>query len=256
MAEFKIGDKVVRHDVFQAGEWSLFCARTGHADNAVFSVIQGNDSFIQVAPDGFWWDSSCFRTATGLEEHQGASLSAEDRLRESDAHIECLRELLDIAWRKVDELQAEVARCCGTVADKTAMEEQIAELEELLDVRNEQLTTQALRNNRQSAEMDDLVEQRDAAVTAAKSLGEEVQALRQDRRSLRLGFHSLDGLFGALNAGLADIDFGLLRSQLNLISDMAAEQGNGADAKLCADAYQVVDFVDRALADWRVGRDE
>lgn len=151
MAEFKIGDKVVRKEPFRYGGWELDCAMNDHAVDGVFQVealrpLTGRITLIGL-PGG--WDESSFRLATGLEEHQNSALSAEDRLRESDAHIECLRELLDIERRKVDELQAEVARCCGTVADKAAMEGKIANLltlnnnlSERLEAANDLLNTQ------------------------------------------------------------------------------------------------------------------
>jgi len=94
---------------------------------------------------------------------------------------------------------------------------------------------------------DESNDQRDAAVIAAKALGDEVQKLREDRRMWRMNAAEWDGLFMALSAGVEDIDLGQLVTQLDLIGRMADEQGNGADARLCFDASQVVAMVEHTL---------
>lgn len=240
MAEFKVGDKVVRKENLIYGGWELDCARNDRSVSEVFTVSGTWGSLIAVDGIPGHWNEECFRLATGLEERQDSTLPAEDRLRESDAHIECLRELLDIEKRKVDELQAEVARCCGTVANKADMEEKIANLLKL----NNDLSDRVCDLIEQ---LHDVTDQRDAATTAAKSLGDEVQKLREDRRMWRMTAAEWDGLFMALSAGVEDIDLGQLVTQLDQIGRMADEQGNGADAKLCFDASQVVAMVVRTL---------
>lgn len=226
MAEFKIGDKWVRKESLIYGGWELDCARNDRSVSEVFTVSGVWGDLLQLDGLPGHWKNDCFRPATGLDEHQSSALSAEDRLRESDAHIECLRELLDIEKRRVSELQAEVSRCCGTVADKVVMEDKIAKL---------------LKYNTE------LRDQCDAAVLAAKTLGDEVQKLRQERREFRMGMAELRGILSALEDGVADVDLLLLSSQLDQIGRMCDEQGNGADAKLAFDAAQVVDMVERTL---------
>lgn len=129
----------------------------------------------------------------------------------------------------VDALASEVARCCGTVAAKEEMQRLIAELKEQLAQANDQ---------------------RDAAVLAAKTLGDEVQELRMECREYRHALASIKGPIAELRAGVEDIDTGTLSSQLDQIGRMADEQGNGADAKMCFDASQVLDMVERFLSSY------
>lgn len=122
----------------------------------------------------------------------------------------------------MSDLQEQVALCCGTVADKEKMQQLLAEL----------------------------TDQRDAAVLAAKTLGDEAQHLRQERREYRRGLAEAWGLLTNLEAGVVDIDLLVLSSQLDQIGRMCDEQGNGADARLAFDAAQVVDMVGRTLTEF------
>lgn len=234
MAEFKIGDKVVREKHYQYGQWEIECARNDVAVDAVFEVAHVLPDDIRVKGLPWEWDASCFRLATGLEEHQDSALPAEDRLRESDAHIECLRDLLAVEKQKVAELQDEVSRCCGTVADKAAMEEKVAKLLSL--------------NNDLSDKVSELADQRNVAVAAAKSLGQDLRVARKEARWARFAKGHLSGLCDALFAATADIDLHHVAPQLYLLAQMCEEQGNGADAALAYNAAQVVELTAMTLA--------
>lgn len=229
MAEFKIGDKVVRKESLIYGGWELDCARNDRAVSEVFTVSGVWGDLLQLDGLPGHWKNDCFRPATGLEEHQNSALSAEERLRESDAHIECLRELLDIEKRRVSELQAEVSRCCGTVADKAAMEEKVAKLLSL--------------NNELSDRVSDLADQREAAVFAAKSLGEDVRVLRANARLLRLYQQLLNGVLNGLYDALEDIDVVALGKQLGSIGLICEQDDNGADANMLYAAASVCEVL-------------
>lgn len=238
MAEFNIGDKVVRNASVN-GAWSIACEENTVNVMAVCTVTKvwggGDISVAEVIPKGgcLGWSSCYFRLATGLEIHQNSALPAEDHIAENNAHVECLRDLLEVEKQrvatlqdKVAELRDELSKCCGTVADKPKMELVVKQLSDDLVAANDQ---------------------RDAAVLAAKTLGDEVQHLRQERREYRRGLAEAVGLLTTLEAGVSDVDLLVLSSQLDQIGRMCDEQGNGADAKLAFDAAQVVDMVERTL---------
>lgn len=256
MATLKRGDKVVCREEFRHGLWAHTCAMNDRAADEVFTIDTVGNVTGGVTLEGMngFWSGRCFRLATGLEEHQSVGLPAEDRLLEANAHIECLRE--KIAW-----LESELRKCCGTVADKPNLEkvvkqlsDEVTELKHTIDVQAQDLA-EAQSNlksikeyasiaDRQRNEAED---QRDAAVLAAKSFGEEVHNLRQDCRGLRVNVAELDGQLAALEAGVEDIDLKQLSNQLTLIGNMAYEQGNEADGKMCLDAAQVVCLLDHML---------
>lgn len=243
MAEFKIGDRVVRKENIRHGGWELECARNDKATDDIFQVegllpLTGRVTLVGLPVA---WDESSFRLATSLEEHQGTGLPAEDRLRESDAHIECLRELLDIERRKVDELQAEIARCCGTVANKAVMEDKIAKLLSLNNDLSDHVSDLI-------GQLHDVTDQRDAAVLTAKALGEDLRVARKEARWARFAKRHLSGLCDALFAATADIDLHHVATQLYLLAQMCEEQGNGADATLAYNAAQVVELTAMTLA--------
>lgn len=255
MAEFNIGDKVVRQEHYRDGQWAISCAQNDRAADEVFTVESAVEGAISLCGVGGVWDAFGFRLATGLEEHQSVGLPAEDRLREANAHIECLRE-------KIAGLESELRKCCGTVADKPNLEKVVKQLSDEVTELHSKLAMyemdeeSLMRQDSLTTQLAEITDQRDAAVLAAKSLGDEVQKLREDRRELRLNYKALDGLLSSLDHAVADIDLQQLSRQLGQIGEMADEQGNGADAKMCFDSAQVVDFVQRVLADWHVGQDE
>ena len=335
MAEFNVGALVVRKESYRYGTWERECALNDRSTDDIFTVDASMELSGRVGLVGLpgSWDASCFRLATSLEEHQDSALSAEDRLRESDAHIECLRELLDIEKRRVSGLQAEVARCCGTVADKAVMEDKIAkllklnnELSDKLYEANEQLgrtarhsddiavdvfgrhmkaklrecrgrgkggwedpsqcpteylgqllvdelakggdpidvanycmmlyqrgvhditdldCNQILELRRELAEVED---QRDAAVAAAKALGEDLRIAREEVRWARFARTHLGGIGDALFNSTSDIDMPHTVSQLRLLAQMCEDNGNGADAALAYNAAQVVELTAKTLS--------
>lgn len=210
MSKFKVGDKVVRLGARRDTSWQIGCARNNVTDDFIGTVDgvmdeewsgRGSIKLKEFSSDRGpcdWWDATYFTYAPA----PAAS---------------------------VDALASEVARCCGTVADKEEMQRLIAELKEQLAQANDQ---------------------RDAAVLAAKTLGDEVQELRRERREYRVGVAGAKGHVSTLMAGIADIDLGTLSSQLDQIGRMADEQGNGADAKMCFDASQVLDMVERFLSSY------
>lgn len=223
MAIFNAGDKVVRQEHYRDGQWAISCAQNDRAADEVFTVESAAEGDISLCGVDMVWDASCFRLATGLE--------------------------------------AELRKCCGTVADKPNLEkvvkqlsDEVTELKHTIDVQDQDLAEAESKlksikeyasiADRQRTEAEDL---RDAAVAAAKSLGDEVQKLREDRRMWRMNAAEWDGLFMALSAGVEDIDLGQLVTQLDQIGRMADEQGNGADARLCFDAAQVVAMVEHTL---------
>lgn len=285
MSQFKVGDKVVRMYAFQDSTWSTACARKDVPMGGVFVIDLVSDDSISVEGLPGYWGADCFRAATGLEEPQDSALPAADRLREYAARIECLLDLLEAERQRVAALQAEVSRCCGTVADKEEMQRLVAALERDLDTRQNQLDVVMKRNNALSDQIKAANDQRDAAVAAAqtqaaeiqrlqqqvaafqadvgdaidlaeaarhtaRTLGNEVQELRMERREYRHALASFKGPIAELRAGVEDIDTGTLSSQLDQIGRMADEQGNGADAKLCFDASQVLDMVERFLSNY------
>lgn len=262
MAEFKIGDKVVRKENFQHGAWERGCALSDKAATEVFTITDCDAGCVWLEGHTAFWDAFCFRLATGLEENQGVGLSAEDRLRESDAHIECLRELLDIERRQVGNLlalnnvlvdqaahlqakiaglQAEVARCCGTVADKEVMQRSLDELNLVLGA----VSTERDVLKRAIAHR---VDERDAAVAAAKSLGEDLRVAREEVRWARFAKSHIAGLCDALFTATADIDLSHVAGQLRLLAQMCEDNGNGADAALAYNAAQVVELTSSTLS--------
>lgn len=208
MSKFRIGDKVVRLAEHRNEPWQRRCARhnvtydfIGTVDGVMVAEGSRRVKLKEFSSDRepcAWWDAAYFTYAPA----PAAS---------------------------VDALASEVARCCGTVADKEEMQRLIAELKEQLAQANDQ---------------------RDAAVLAAKTLGDEVQELRRERREYRVGVAGAKGHVSTLMAGIDDIDLGTLSSQLDQIGRMADEQGNGADAKMCFDASQVLDMVERFLSSY------
>lgn len=208
MSQFKVGDKVVRLAAHRDDTWRIACARRDLTYDAVVTVsgllVVGASNHSNIKLQEFnsnsvhddWWDADYFTYA------QATTAS-------------------------VDALSSEVARCCGTVADKEEMQRMVAELKEQL------------------AQASD---QRDAAVLAAKTLGDEVHELRRERRGYRVEVAEANGHVSTLMAGIEDIDLGSLWRQLEQIGQMADEQGNGADAKMCFDASQVLSLVERFLS--------
>lgn len=274
MSKFSVGDKVVRKSENLGGYWEPDCKQRGVDTAAVFTVNKPG-TYLGLAELPGQWLSTMFRLATDLEIHQNSALPVEDHIAENNAHIECLRDLLEVEKQRVAtlqdtvaELQAEVSRCCGTVADKEKMQQLTEELKQELTAAHFTIDNQAtnitelkrlladanLAVGAISTEREVLkraitnrVDERDAAVLAAKTLGDEVQHLRQERREYRMSNTELLGGIAALDAGVADIDLLVLSSQLDQIGRMCDEQGNGADAKLAFDAAQVVDMVGRTL---------
>lgn len=210
MSQFKVGDKVVRLGEHRDEPWRGRCARHNVTYDFIGTVdevmVEEFSRCVSIKLKEFssdigqrdWWDAAYFTYAPA----PAAS---------------------------VDALASEVARCCGTIADKEEMQRLIAELKEQLAQANDQ---------------------RDAAVLAAKTLGDEVQELRRERREYRVGVAGAKGHVSTLMAGIDDIDLSSLSSQLDQIGRMADEQGNGADANMCFDASQVLDMVERFLSSY------
>lgn len=135
---------------------------------------------------------------------------AEDHIAEKEEHVECLRNLLEVEKQKVANL---------------------------------------LRmNNELSEKLEATTDQRDAAVAAAKVLGEDLRIARADRRLLRLYQAQVDGVATGLVDAVSDFTMSLsaLRTHLEQIGKMCDEQGNGADAKVMFDAASLCDVVVRA----------
>lgn len=230
MNKFKAGDKVVRLPLhILSGKWAEICEKHNIQPNAIVTVAAHPEAR-RLTLDGFGnqgddenWNSKRFRLATGLEVQCGHALPAEDHIKEKEAHVECVRNLLD----------AEKARV-------QALENEVADLKAQLELAK----TLAAESN----------DQRDAAVIAAKSLGEQVQHLLRDARHKRYdqrkNQHRAQNIISGLAAGLDDIDLDGLVVQLTQIADICDEQGNGADAKLCAEAASALAITIRAVDDW------
>jgi hypothetical protein len=221
MAKFKKGDRVLRLSAYTGFVgWINRCAEVGLPVTSVFTVsaaLPYGDLLLEEMPQATGgWTAVNFRLATDAEIIHGYALPVEDHIAEKDAHVECLRE-------------------------------KIAELERDLDTTRKQLDVVMKANNRLSDDIAAANDQRDAAVLAAKSLGDEVQCQRHTARIQRMNLKQHIGFMDALEAGVIDVDLDHLISQLRLIAEMADEQGNGADAKLCADAALVVDMVQYTL---------
>lgn len=243
MSKFKVGDKVVRLAEHRNEPWQMSCARhnvtydlIGTVDGVLVAEGSRRVKLKEFSSDRehcAWWDAAYFTYAPA----PAAS---------------------------VDALASEVARCCGTVADKPNMEkvvkqlsDEVTELKHTINVQNQDLAEAQSRltsikeyasiADQQRNEAED---QRDAAVLAAKTLGDEVQELRRERREYRVGVAGAKGHISTLMAGIDDIDLSSLSSQLDQIGRMADEQGNGADAKMCFDASQVLDMVERFLSSY------
>lgn len=260
MSQFKVGDNVVRLAEHRDDTWRRACAARNLPYDFVGTVESCDDYTIKLVEitepnlEAAWWNAPYFTYVTATTA-------------------------------SVDALASEVARCCGTVADKEEMQRLVAALERDLDTRQNQLDVVMKRNNALSDQIKAANDQRDAAVAAAqtqaaeiqrlqqqvaafqadvgdaidlaeaarhtaRTLGNEVQELRMERREYRHALASFKGPIAELRAGVEDIDTGTLSSQLDQIGRMADEQGNGADAKLCFDASQVLDMVERFLSNY------
>lgn len=105
------------------------------------------------------------------------------------------------------------------------------------------------------AEVESRSEQLAAAVVAAKSFGDDIQAMKRHARHGRYNYqveaNAASRLFAAMSHALEDLDVQSLADQLDHISRICDEQGNGADSKLCGDAASALDIVARAIEDWR-----
>ena len=159
----------------------------------------------------------------GREVQHGVALPAEDHIVENEAHVECLRDLLDTEKQTVSKLQDEVAD---------------------LKAQLELAKTMVQESN----------DQAEAAKAAAKSFGEDILELKRDARHVRYeqrrNNHRAADTLAALADGVEDIDLDDLINQLRHISEICDEQGNGADAKLCGEAASALSITRRALEDW------
>lgn len=216
MSKFKEGDKVVRTSkVATSHMWTSACSRAGINPGSVLTVVlcseEGRlDVDRLLEEDAICWSADGFRLATDLEIHQGVALLVEDHIAEKEEHVECLRNLLEVEKQKVQDLTAQ------------------------LDFAK----TLAAESN----------DQRDAAVAAAKALGEDLRVARADRRLLRFYQAQVDGVATGLVDAVSDFTMSLsvLRTHLEQIGKMCDEQGNGADAKVMFDAASLCDVVVRA----------
>jgi hypothetical protein len=245
MAKFEKGDKVVRLEQFIDELWLCAFDLSNLTSSTVCEVVTGGPEGVTLmdihghvvsSAHVTYWAADCFRLATSLEIHQGCALPAEDHIAEGKEHVDSLRE-------KIASLEAELAKCCGTVADKPLLLEKAAELES-------ELTAAHFTIDNLKKKLTEVEDQRDAAVIAAKSLGDEVQGLRHDRRALRLNFTQCAGYVQALAAGVEDVDLEHLYNQLHAVGEACDEQGNGADANLAYDAAVVVEMVKHTLDEY------
>lgn len=244
--QFKPGDFVVRRKENRGPIHTIFnsvCSTLGVDEGAVFKVGKVDGPCLYFDGASHPLGSQCFRVATFLERIMGTSDITEgllkDKVMEQAAHIECARDLLEDEKQKVTELRYELEQttAAGTVG---APDQLVAELEEKLAV--------ATKLNHA------LTDQREAAVIAAKSLGEDVRALRKELSALRYSA-SADlcghvGILQGLEQAVNGIDLVHLREQLELIGRTMESIGNGADAELAFSAALVVNTVSSAVADW------
>ena len=216
MSKFKKGDNVVRLGTNLNAQWKEAFNHSAHSPSSVCVVIEVDGSTIRVNDlDGVLvrcdgverWGAEYFRLATDSEIHHGVALPAEYHITEKEEHVECLRNLLEVEKQRVASL----------------------------------LTL----NNTLSEKLEAASDQRDAAVAAAKALGEDLRITRADRRLLRFYQAQVDGVATGLVDAVSDFTMSLsvLRTHLEQIGKMCDEQGNGADAKVMFDAASLCDVV-------------
>lgn len=228
MREFKVGDKVVPQDDKVSATWKRVCAKNNILPTGVFTVVGVNSNGILLeevfGSCGLEWCAENFRLATGLDMRDVTITPITGSLE---------NHLLDL-------LDAEKAK--------------VAALEESLKITREQLDTQARRNNAQS----DLIKEMqlapgaidarlESAELAAKALGEEVRALREDRSELRVSVAELAGMLRTIEAAVEGFDMHCMVVQLETTARMCEKAYDMHSARLCFDAARVISTVTHVL---------
>lgn len=232
MRLFAKDDKIKRIPRHRSdGPWETMCFQCNADATGVFTVSDVCDSGIKLAelePTSGWWNTDFFYLEGELPDT--AAPEPAPAISESLPEPELSQ--------RFDELMAE-----------------IADLKEQL--RYAQLRAAESEAKYQNGEeiLKDVVIQREAAVAAAKTVGDDLhshkRSARHERYELSMESNYHKRVVNALINGLEDVDLDGLIKQLNQIGDICDEQMNGADAKLCYEAASALSIAHRAVQDGR-----